>query len=98
MLDTPNGELTFESDFVLAPTSYHPDLEFLSQVGVEIGPPLGCRPNVHTETLETNIPGIYLAGVVVAGNRNGEIFIENGRFHGHQIAPTKSIAAGRWSE
>ena len=86
VLDTPNGELTLKNDFVLALTGYHPDLEFLSQVGVEIGPPPDCRPNVHSETLETNVPGIYLAGVVVAVNRTGEIFIENGRFHGHQIA------------
>jgi thioredoxin reductase (NADPH) len=41
---------------------------------------------VHPETLETNVPGVYLAGVVVAGNRTNEIFIENGRFHGREIA------------
>ncbi|HEY2382799.1 MAG TPA: YpdA family putative bacillithiol disulfide reductase [Terriglobia bacterium] len=86
VLDTPEGELTLKNDFVLALTGYHPDLDFLRQTGIEIGPPPDCRPSVNAETLETNIPGIYLGGVVVAGNRTAEIFIENGRFHGREIA------------
>ena len=80
------GELTLKNDFVLALTGYHPDLDFLRKVGVQIGDPPDCRPAVHPDTLETNVPGIYLAGVVVAGNRTNEIFIENGRFHGREIA------------
>ena len=48
------------------------------------------RPVVDRQTLESNVPGIYLAGVIVAGMRTSEVFIENGRFHGKQIAgPTK---------
>jgi thioredoxin reductase (NADPH) len=43
-------------------------------------------PVCNPETLESNVPGIYLAGVIVAGSRTSEIFIENGRFHGRQIA------------
>ncbi len=86
VLNTPEGERTLKNDFVLALTGYHPDFDLLRLVGVEIGAPPECRPNVRSETLETNVPGIYLAGVVVAGNRTAEIFIENGRFHGHQIA------------
>ncbi|HLH30471.1 MAG TPA: YpdA family putative bacillithiol disulfide reductase, partial [Terriglobia bacterium] len=79
VLNTPKGELTLKNDFVLALTGYHPDLDFLRQIGIEIGPQPDCRPAVQTETLETNVPGVYLAGVVVAGNRTAEIFIENGR-------------------
>jgi thioredoxin reductase (NADPH) len=45
-----------------------------------------CRPVVNRETLETNVPGIYVAGVIVAGSKTNEIFIENGRFHGQRIA------------
>ena len=86
VLKTPQGEETIANDFVLALTGYHPDLDFLRQVGIEIGPLPECRPAVSVETLESNVPGVYLAGVVVAGNRTGEIFIENGRFHGGQIA------------
>lgn len=86
VLHTPGGELTMKNDFVLAMTGYHPDLDFLRQVGIEVGPPPECRPKVSLETLESNVPGIYLAGVVVAGNKTAEIFIENGRFHGREIA------------
>jgi thioredoxin reductase (NADPH) len=86
VLVKPEGEVTLKNDFVLALTGYHPDLDFLRNVGVEIGKLPDCRPTVNLETLETNVPGIYLAGVVVAGNRTNEIFIENGRFHGRQIA------------
>lgn len=85
-LATPNGEVSLKNDFVLALTGYHPDFDFLRNVGIEIGDLPDCRPNVNPETLETNVPGVYLAGVVVAGNRTNEIFIENGRFHGRQIA------------
>jgi bacillithiol disulfide reductase len=45
-----------------------------------------CRPVCDPLTLESNVPGIYVAGVIVAGSRTNEIFIENGRFHGRQIA------------
>jgi thioredoxin reductase (NADPH) len=86
VLATPEGELTLKNDFVLALTGYHPDLDFLRNVGIAIGEPPDCRPTVNLETLETNVPGIYVAGVVVGGNRTNEIFIENGRFHGRQIA------------
>jgi len=86
VLATANGVETVKNDFVLALTGYHPDLDFLRQLGVEVGAPPECRPAVNLQTLESNVPGIYLAGVVVAGNRTGEIFIENGRFHGGQIA------------
>ena len=86
VLSTSQGEQTIRNDFVLALTGYHPDLDFLRQLGVDVGPPPECRPAVNLETLESNVAGVYLAGVVVAGNRTGEIFIENGRFHGGQIA------------
>jgi thioredoxin reductase (NADPH) len=86
LLVTANGEVTLKNDFVLALTGYHPDLDFLRGAGVQIGDLPDCKPSVNLETLETNVAGIYLAGVVVAGNRTHEIFIENGRFHGRQIA------------
>jgi thioredoxin reductase (NADPH) len=86
VLVTPKGEVSLKNDFVLALTGYHPDLDFLRSVGIRVGDAPDCRPTVNLETLETNVPGIYLAGVVVAGNRTSEIFIENGRFHGREIA------------
>ncbi len=69
---------------VFALTGYHPDYEFIEALGVRLDPE-SRRPSLNPNTLESNVPGIYLAGVVVAGRNTGEIFIENGRFHGKQI-------------
>ncbi len=78
-------EKTIANDFVFAMTGYHPDHGFLEKIGVEIEMDTG-RPLYNPETMETNIDGIYIAGVLAAGNNANEIFIENGRFHGGQIA------------
>ncbi|MEK3819565.1 YpdA family putative bacillithiol disulfide reductase [Cytobacillus sp. FSL W8-0315] len=74
-----------ENDFVFAMTGYHPDHEFLRGMGIQINEETG-RPQFNPETMETNVPGMFIAGVIAAGNNANEIFIENGRFHGGQIA------------
>jgi thioredoxin reductase (NADPH) len=84
LLRTPEGDVTLKNDFVLALTGYHPDFDFLRSLGIELSGP-DCRPICDPETLESNVPGIYVAGVILAGSRTSEIFIENGRFHGRQI-------------
>jgi thioredoxin reductase (NADPH) len=85
VVETPSGRKILPNDFVFAMTGYHPDFSFLERVGVRfVGE--DRLPVCDPETLESNIPGIYLAGVIVAGSRTSEIFIENGRFHGRQIA------------
>lgn len=76
---------TIPNDFVLAMTGYHPDHSFLTRIGVNIDPETG-RPQYDEETMETNIPNLFVAGVIAAGNDANEIFIENGRFHGPKIA------------
>jgi thioredoxin reductase (NADPH) len=88
--------LRLENDFVFALTGYHPDFRFLGDIGVEIDPNTH-RPFCHKETLESNVPGIYLAGVIIAGMDTNEIFIENGRFHGKQIIADiqKKLGVGR---
>jgi thioredoxin reductase (NADPH) len=90
VLDTPQGEAILRNDFVFALTGYSPDLQFLNSVGVTLDPATE-RPRTDPATLESETPGIYLAGVIVAGMHTNEIFIENGRFHGRQIA--EDIAA-----
>jgi thioredoxin reductase (NADPH) len=85
VLNTPTGPLRVANDFVFAMVGYHPDYDFLRSVGLELSD-LQNRPVCDPETLESNVPGIYVAGVIVAGSRTSEIFIENGRFHGKQIA------------
>jgi thioredoxin reductase (NADPH) len=66
-------------------TGYRPDFAFLEELGVRFEGP-DKQPVCNPQTLESNVPGVYLAGVIVAGSRTNEIFIENGRFHGRQIA------------
>jgi thioredoxin reductase (NADPH) len=85
VLRTAEGEREIQNDFVFALTGYHPDFDLLRSLGIECAGDQN-RPVCDTTTLESNVPGIYLAGVIVAGSRTSEIFIENGRFHGRQIA------------
>jgi thioredoxin reductase (NADPH) len=85
ILETPDGPLTLKNDFVFAMTGYHLDFAFLETFGIEFSGP-DKLPVCDPKTLESNVPGIYLAGVILAGSRTNEIFIENGRFHGRQIA------------
>jgi bacillithiol disulfide reductase len=81
---------------VFAMTGYHPDFEFLERQGIYLDPQTR-RPHCDPETLETNVPGIYVAGVVVGGKNTSEIFIENGRFHGQQIVAAMT-GKGRLAE
>ncbi len=85
VIETPEGLKTIKNDFVFAMTGYHPDFSFIESMGVRFEGP-DKLPVCNVETLESNVSGIYLAGVIVAGSRTNEIFIENGRFHGGQIA------------
>lgn len=85
LLETHGRQFEISNDFVFALTGYHPDYDFLRSLGIQITGN-DCRPYCNTESLESNVAGIYLAGVIVAGARTSEIFIENGRFHGRQIA------------
>ncbi|MBM7584375.1 thioredoxin reductase (NADPH) [Bacillus pakistanensis] len=81
-----NGETKeIKNDFVFAMTGYHPDHHFLEKMGIEIDGETG-RPQFDEDTMETNVSGIFIAGVIAAGNNANEIFIENGRFHGGKIA------------
>ena len=84
IIETPEGRKALKNDFVFAMTGYHPDFQFLESIGILFQKD-ERRPICNPDTLESNISGIYLAGVIVAGSRTDEIFIENGRFHGEQI-------------
>jgi thioredoxin reductase (NADPH) len=80
----PGGEAALPAVEVFALTGYHPDFDFLRQLGVKLDPETN-KPALDPQTLESNVPGLYLAGVVIGGKHTSEIFIENGRFHGKQI-------------
>ncbi|WP_307468553.1 YpdA family putative bacillithiol disulfide reductase [Paenibacillus harenae] len=78
------GAEVVPNDFVLALTGFHPDRNFLTQTGVTME--AEGYPTFNEETMETNVPGIYLAGVVASKHEANEIFIESGRYHGNKIA------------
>lgn len=80
-----NQVISLKNDFVFAMIGYHPDHEFLREMGVRIDEESG-RPLLNELTMESNIENLYIAGVLAAGNNANEIFIENGRFHGELIA------------
>jgi thioredoxin reductase (NADPH) len=80
----PAGETALPAVEVFALTGYHPDFDFLRQLGVKLDSETN-KPALDPQTLESNVPGLYLAGVVIGGKHTSEIFIENGRFHGKQI-------------
>ncbi len=81
---TRGQERAVPAEYVFAMTGYQPDFDFLRAQGIHLDPETQ-KPSLDTETLETNVPGLYVAGVVIGGRQTGEIFIENGRYHGKQI-------------
>ena len=84
-IEQDGKKIHLQNDFVFAMTGYHPNHSFLTEMGIVIDGKSGC-PMYNEETMESNIKGLYIAGVIAAGNDANEIFIENGRFHGIQIA------------
>jgi thioredoxin reductase (NADPH) len=80
---------TLLAQHVFLLTGYHSSTKFFEQLGVKWDPDT-LRPQYNPETFETNVPGVYLAGSIVGGRFNAEVFIENGRFHGETVV--KSIA------
>lgn len=84
LMETDKGERLLPAQQVFALTGYHPDFQFIEALGVHLDPE-SRRPALNPNSLESNVPGIHLAGVVIGGRHTGEIFIENGRFHGKLI-------------
>jgi len=84
VIENGAGEERLPARQVFALTGYHPDYAFIESLGVQLDPE-SRKPKLHPKTLESNVPGIHLAGVVTGGRHTGEIFIENGRLHGKQI-------------
>jgi putative YpdA family bacillithiol system oxidoreductase len=85
IISTPEGQIEIENDFVLALTGYRPNFEFLKSCGIELSDDGLFIPNYNPETMESNVPGIYLAGVVCGGMETHKWFIENSRIHAKMI-------------
>jgi len=84
-IETPNGNVTIENDFVLALTGYKPDLTFLEKMGIQLSNDELKIPAYNPETMETNVEGLFLAGVVCGGMQTHKWFIENSRIHANLI-------------
>jgi thioredoxin reductase (NADPH) len=84
LIQNGGGERLVPAKQIFALTGYHPDYEFIEGLGVKLDKE-SRKPDLNPDTLESNVQGVFLAGVVVAGRHTSEIFIENGRFHGKQI-------------
>ncbi len=85
VLDTPGGTVMLPNDFVLALTGYQPNFDFLTGAGVQLSEDEFKRPQYNPDTMETNVPGLYLAGVICGGMETHKWFIENSREHARII-------------
>ena len=83
---TPNGKEVLKNDFVIALTGYRPDFDFLKKLGVHFSEDRKQFPAYNPETMETNVKGLYLAGVICGGLETHKWFIENSRVHSKIIA------------
>ncbi|HEY7394258.1 MAG TPA: NAD(P)-binding domain-containing protein, partial [Gemmatimonadaceae bacterium] len=84
VVQSPDGEARLPADLVYVMTGFVPNTDLLKQVGVPIDPKTGI-PAHDPATLETTVPGLFIAGVVIAGYDANKVFIENGRYHGDKI-------------
>jgi thioredoxin reductase (NADPH) len=84
-IQTPDGIVTVKNDWVLAMTGYQPDLQFLRSLGISISEDNICKPAYNENNYESNVKGIYLAGVICGGLNTHLLFIENSREHAEKI-------------
>lgn len=85
VIQTPEETITIPNDYVIAMTGYQPDCNFLQKVGIQLSDDDVLQPTYNPETMETNLPNIYLAGVVCGGMKTHVWFIENSRVHAEMI-------------
>ena len=81
VINSPEGEVTLENDFVLALTGYRPNFAFLEKLGITLSDDTKRLPTYDPETMETNVEGLFLAGVICGGMETHKWFIENSRIH-----------------
>jgi thioredoxin reductase (NADPH) len=92
-INTPDeGAITLDNDFVLAMTGYQPDFTFLRSIGVNIGEDESKTPSYNAQSMETNVAGVYLAGVICGGLKTNAWFIENSRVHAEMIVNHLSLS------
>lgn len=87
-INTPEGNIVIENDWVLAMTGYQPNLHFLRKLGIELSDDEIMKPTYDEETHESNVPNVFLAGVICGGMNTHRLFIENSREHAVRIIKT----------
>jgi thioredoxin reductase (NADPH) len=85
IINTPNGQIKLENDFVLALTGYQPNFPWLAKLGLEFSEDITKTPYHNEYSYETNVPNIFIAGVVCGGMITNRWFIENARFHAERV-------------
>ncbi|REE27224.1 thioredoxin reductase (NADPH)/hypothetical protein [Winogradskyella pacifica] len=86
IVNTPKGEKTITNDYVIALTGYRPNFKFLEKAGIAFSTDGKSIPNYDSKTMESNVKGLYLAGVICGGKETHKWFIENSRVHAKMIA------------
>ncbi len=84
-IETPQGVVTLANDWVIATTGYQPNLDFLRSIGINLSSDEVMCPSINDDTHETNVPNIFLAGVICGGMNTHRLFIENSREHAEKI-------------
>lgn len=84
-IQTPDGIQTIENDWVISMTGYQPNLPFLQKIGINLSEDEVMKPEYNDDTMETNLPNVYLAGVICGGMDTHSLFIENSRIHAEKI-------------
>lgn len=85
IISTEEGEISIENDWVLAMTGYKPNLPFLEKLGIKLSEDEQRKPEYNQTTMETNIPNVFIAGVICGGMDTRSLFIENSRVHAELI-------------
>ena len=87
-IQTPDGVVTIENDWVLAMTGYQPNLEFLRKLGIQLSEDEVMKPHYNEASYETNVPNVFIAGVICGGMNTHRLFIENSREHAEKVIQT----------
>ncbi|MDP4263156.1 MAG: YpdA family putative bacillithiol disulfide reductase [Bacteroidota bacterium] len=96
-IETPEGIRTLENDWVIAMTGYQPNLAFLTRTGIQLSNDKVRAPQINTDTHETNVKNVFLAGVICGGMNTHRLFIENSREHAEKIIRTIKKRSGKFS-
>jgi thioredoxin reductase (NADPH) len=87
-IQTPDGLITIENDWVLAMTGYQPNLDFLRKLGIQLSDDEIMKPSYDESSYETNIKNVFIAGVICGGMNTHRLFIENSREHAEKVIRT----------